>query len=74
MIDLLDVPTSKFALTWTKLAKQYGPLTFLTVPGQHVLVISSLEAAKELLEKRGSIYMDRPRFVMVGELVGKSLP
>ncbi|KAG8972279.1 hypothetical protein FRC05_010222 [Tulasnella sp. 425] len=68
--NLLDVPTSKFALTWTKLANQYGPLTFLTVPGQHVLVISSLEAAKELLEKRGSIYMDRPRFVMVGELVG----
>ncbi|KIO29648.1 hypothetical protein M407DRAFT_21235 [Tulasnella calospora MUT 4182] len=68
--NLLDVPNSRFALTWTKLAEKYGPLTFLTVPGQHVLIISSVEAAKDLLEKRGSIYMDRPRFVMVGELVG----
>ncbi|KAG9048571.1 hypothetical protein FS837_012512 [Tulasnella sp. UAMH 9824] len=68
--NLLDVPTSRFALTWTKLAEKYGPLAFLTVPGQHVLIISSVEAAKDLLEKRGSIYMDRPRFVMVGELVG----
>ncbi|KAG8896760.1 hypothetical protein FRC01_011632, partial [Tulasnella sp. 417] len=68
--NLLDVPTSRFALTWTKLADQYGPLTFLTVPGQHVLVITSFEAAKDLLEKRGSVYMDRPRFVMVGELAG----
>ncbi|KAG8986098.1 hypothetical protein FRB90_004229 [Tulasnella sp. 427] len=68
--NLLDVPTSKFALTWTKLAKEYGPLAFLTVPGQHVLVISSFEAARDILEKKGSVYMDRPRFVMVGEMVG----
>lgn len=52
------------------MAQRYGPLTFLTVPGQHVLVITSVEAAKDLLEKRGSIYVDRPRFVMVGELLG----
>lgn len=53
------------------MAQRYGPLTFLTVPGQHVLVITSVEAAKDLLEKRGSIYVDRPRFVMVGELLGE---
>ncbi|KIO27713.1 hypothetical protein M407DRAFT_232359 [Tulasnella calospora MUT 4182] len=68
--NILDLPKSQFALTWTKFGEQYGPLTWLTIPGRNFLVINSFEAAKEILEKRGSNYINRPRFVMMGELVG----
>ncbi|KAG8914565.1 hypothetical protein FRC00_012435 [Tulasnella sp. 408] len=70
--DLLDMPKSKFALTWDKFGEKYGALTFLNVAGQPFLILNSFEAAKELLETRGSNYVDRPRFVMVAELVGLS--
>lgn len=71
MSDLLDMPQSKFAMTWSKFGEQFGPLTWLTIPGQTILVINSLEAAKELLDKRALIYIDRPRFTMASELVGE---
>ncbi|KAG8932907.1 hypothetical protein FRC00_013904 [Tulasnella sp. 408] len=66
------MPTSRFALTWDKFAEKYGALTFLTVAGQPFLVLNSLEAAKELMDTRGSTYVNRPRFVMAAELVGLS--
>lgn len=71
--DLIDMPKSKFALTWSKFGEQYGPLTWLTVAGKNFLILNSIEAAKELLDTRGSIYVDRPRFVMCAELMGESL-
>ncbi|KAG8901308.1 hypothetical protein FRC00_007955 [Tulasnella sp. 408] len=51
------------------MGEKYGPLTWLTIPGQTVLVINAFEAAKELLEKRALIYVDRPRFAMADELL-----
>jgi hypothetical protein len=32
--------------------------------GRSIVVLNSVEAAVDLLEKRSSIYSDRPRFVM----------
>ncbi|KAG9019039.1 hypothetical protein FRB90_006995 [Tulasnella sp. 427] len=68
--NILDMPTSKFVLTYSKWGEKYGPLTWCVVPGQTILIINAFEEAKEILEKRGNIYADRPRLVMVGELVG----
>ncbi|KAG8928004.1 hypothetical protein FRC01_006590 [Tulasnella sp. 417] len=68
--NLFHVPSSRFALAYTELGNQYGPLTRLVFPGQNYLVVNSFEAAKELLERRGSIYQDRPRWVMLRELMG----
>lgn len=64
------MPKSEFALTWTKLGEQYGPMTWLTIPGKPFLILNSLEVARELLEQRGFIYTDRPRFAMIADLVG----
>ncbi|KAG8928726.1 hypothetical protein FRC01_005441 [Tulasnella sp. 417] len=66
------MPKSKMALTWDKFGEKYGPVTYLNVAGQSFLVLNSLEAAKELFGNRGSIYVDRPRFVMASELIGLS--
>jgi hypothetical protein len=38
--------------------------------GQPFIILSSPKAAFDLLEKRGAIYSDRPRFEMAGEIVG----
>lgn len=37
------------------------------VLGQPIVVIHSLEAAFDLLDKRGSIYSDRPGFALAQE-------
>lgn len=71
--DILDMPQSRFSITWSKLGEEYGPLTWLSIPGQNILVINSFEAAKELLDKRALIFVERPRFTMIAELLGGCL-
>lgn len=46
-----------------------GDLTFMSALGKTVLVLNTYEAANDLLGKRMA-YMDRPQFVMAGELMG----
>lgn len=36
--------------------------------GQSMIILDSLQAARDLLDKRSSIYSDRPRFVLFSEL------
>ena len=40
----------------------------MRVLGRPVIVINSLKAAKELMDKKGAIYSDRPRMVLFQEL------
>ncbi|KAJ7761965.1 cytochrome P450 [Mycena maculata] len=56
--------------TYGKWAEKWGDITSITVFGQPVIVLNSLEAATQVLEKKSSIYSDRPTFQMCGELVG----
>ncbi|KAG8971536.1 hypothetical protein FRC05_011013 [Tulasnella sp. 425] len=70
--NILEMPQSKFAIAYTRLGEKYGPLTWLTIPGQNILVVNSYEAAKELLEKRAVTFADRPRFTMLNEVLGLS--
>ncbi|KAF9043019.1 cytochrome P450 [Panaeolus papilionaceus] len=54
----------------TKWAKQFGDVVYLHVLGQGIVFLNSAEAAIDLLDKRGAIYSDKPKFVMAGELCG----
>ena len=38
--------------------------------GKHIVVLNSLKAAVEMLDKKSSKYSDRPTFTMCGELIG----
>ncbi|KAJ7607861.1 cytochrome P450 [Roridomyces roridus] len=40
------------------------------IAGRSIVILSSLEAAVNLLDKRSAIYSDRPRLPMVNELMG----
>ncbi|KZT12936.1 cytochrome P450 [Laetiporus sulphureus 93-53] len=50
-------------------ARQYGDVLYLRILQKEIIVLNSLRAARDLLEKRGFIYSDRPRFVMYCELI-----
>ncbi|KAG8877882.1 hypothetical protein FRB97_002953 [Tulasnella sp. 331] len=67
--NLRQMPSSYHWLTFAKWAQKYGPLTYLNIAGQPILIINTQEAAIDLLEKRASIYSDRPPLVMI-ELSG----
>ncbi|KIO29638.1 hypothetical protein M407DRAFT_70181 [Tulasnella calospora MUT 4182] len=58
------------ALNFADFGEKYGPATFLRLPGSNLLIINSYDVAYELLDKRGTLYADRPRMVMMGELIG----
>ncbi|CCL99955.1 uncharacterized protein FIBRA_01980 [Fibroporia radiculosa] len=51
-------------------AKKYGDIFSFNVFHKSFVVISSVQAAHDLLEKRGSKYSDRPRMVMLNEIMG----
>ncbi|KAI0365451.1 cytochrome P450 [Pilatotrama ljubarskyi] len=69
--NLKDIPSG--GTEWAKyaeLARKYASdLLYFTAFGTPLLVLNSFETAHELLDKRGALYSDRPRFVMVKELM-----
>ncbi|KAH6906695.1 cytochrome P450 98A3 [Coprinopsis sp. MPI-PUGE-AT-0042] len=59
--NLLQVANAKTKpwLMFLDWSKQYGDLVYVNVFGQPILVLNSLKAVNDLLEKRGSNYADR---------------
>lgn len=45
-----------------------GDVMSVEALGQNIIILNSIEAAQELLERRGSIYSDRAQTVMLHEL------
>ncbi|KAG8881299.1 hypothetical protein FRB97_009713 [Tulasnella sp. 331] len=62
--NLRQMPSSYLWLTFAEWGRKYGPLTYLNVLGQPILIINTHEAAVDLLEKRSAVYSDRPPFTM----------
>lgn len=68
--NIRDLTTKELWLPALQWAKRYGDVVYLHVFGQGLVFLNSPEAAFNLLDKRGSIYSDRPQQVMTGELCG----
>lgn len=47
-----------------------GDLVGLKVFGTNIVILNSEKAMRDLLETRGAIYSDRPKFTVLGELMG----
>ena len=74
--NLLDIPKESSWLAYAKFAKRYGGIFFLSslsskmssagdvlsfhVFGKVTIVLNTVKATKDLLDKRGEIYSDRP--------------
>ncbi|KAG1752629.1 cytochrome P450 [Suillus paluster] len=48
----------------------YGDISHVEVLGQHIMVLNSVNTAMEMLDKKSSLYSDRPVLPMGGELAG----
>ncbi|KAJ7495387.1 cytochrome P450 [Mycena latifolia] len=69
--NLFDVPANFQWETYMEWSKEYNSdILHLNLAGQSMIVLSSMEAATELLEKRSAMYSDRPEMPMVTELMG----
>ncbi|KAA1470672.1 cytochrome P450 [Dentipellis sp. KUC8613] len=51
------------------LGKEHGPLVYLNVLGQPLIVLNSPKVAADLLDRRAGNYSDRPRNIVAGDLM-----
>ncbi|KZW02337.1 cytochrome P450 [Exidia glandulosa HHB12029] len=70
-IDRKLLPRSEPWKTYAEWAKQYGPIFSFHILGQRIVILNSFEVASELLNKRASIYSDRPLKYMYDVLMGR---
>ncbi|KAJ7448564.1 cytochrome P450 [Mycena latifolia] len=69
--NLFDVPSVFQWETYMEWSKTFhSDILHLNIAGTSVIVLSSSDAAVDLLEKRSAIYSDRARMPMVSELMG----
>ncbi|KAF7342921.1 O-methylsterigmatocystin oxidoreductase [Mycena sanguinolenta] len=61
---LLRMPSTDSALVFHQWAKTYGPVMHLKILGQSMIILDSYQAALDLLDKKGLIYSDRPKFTL----------
>ena len=50
-----------------------GEVMYLNAAGQPTIVLNSLKSNFELLERRSIDYSDRPRYIMVQEIMSQDL-
>ncbi|KAG7439314.1 cytochrome P450 [Guyanagaster necrorhizus] len=65
--NLWDVPQAEDYpwRTYARWAATYGDILYLDIPGNPTVVVNSVKAAADLLEKRSRNYSDRPDFTML---------
>lgn len=68
--NLLAMPSSKEWLTFASWGEKWGDIVSVCIFGQQMIIVNSAEIATDMLEKKGSIYSDRPVMEMGGEMVG----
>ncbi|KZW01156.1 cytochrome P450 [Exidia glandulosa HHB12029] len=67
--NIVQFPGEPLAKGFAQLAKEYGPIFRLQVFGKRIVFVSSPKIASDLLDKRMSIYSDRPDWPMA-DLIG----
>ncbi|KAG2072078.1 cytochrome P450 [Suillus decipiens] len=68
--NIRDLPEIKRWLTFAEWGKKYGPISHIEILGQHIIVLNSVKHAVDMLDKKGTVYSDRPVLPMASELVG----
>lgn len=71
--NILQTPKETPWVHYYEWSKKYGPVMYLNMAGQPLIIINSLKAAQDLLSRRGAHYSDRPHLVVAGDLVTKGL-
>lgn len=67
--NLLNFPRAKPWLAYDAMTQRYGDVIHLNVLGQPIIVLGTMNAVSDLLEKRSDIYSDRLKLTMNRELM-----
>ncbi|KAJ7468475.1 putative monooxygenase [Mycena latifolia] len=62
--SVLEMPRTYPWIKFSEWAKEYGNVVYLDVVGQPLVILNSAEVARDLLDRRSSIYSDRPSLTM----------
>ncbi|KAH9942706.1 cytochrome P450 [Amylocystis lapponica] len=68
--NALQMPTGHEWLTFARWSRQYGDVIYVSAFDQATVVLNTLEAITDLLDRKNAIYSDRPRLLMAGEMMG----
>lgn len=60
-------------LEFYRMSREYGPVMYMNLAGQSAIILSTHQAAHDLLSVRSALYSDRPRVVMAGEFACKGM-
>ncbi|KZT05281.1 cytochrome P450 [Laetiporus sulphureus 93-53] len=72
--NALQMPLEYQQYAFAAWGDKYGDIVYARVLQKHIVILNSVRAARDLLEKRGATYSDRPRFVLLNELIGSLKP
>ncbi|KAJ7454128.1 cytochrome P450 [Mycena latifolia] len=69
--NVLDVPQERIWVALGAMGLKYNSdILYLNMLGTSLIVLNSVQAAEDLLDKRSAIYSDRPSLVMLNEVIG----
>ncbi|KAJ7252541.1 cytochrome P450 [Mycena rebaudengoi] len=69
--NLFGLPSEFEWETYAKWSKELGSdIIHLSVAGKSIIILSSVDVVFDLFDQRSAIYSDRPRSVMLNELIG----
>ena len=66
--NLRDMPSSDEWIVATEWSKRFGDLVHVEVLGSHILYVNSLATARDLFDKRSTVYSSRAKTVMLTEM------
>ncbi|KAG6864797.1 hypothetical protein C0991_007053 [Blastosporella zonata] len=66
--NILQMGDDHPELLFREWAKKFGKIVYVQILNQPMVILTDLEVARDLLDKRSSIYSDRPRFVLFSDL------
>ncbi|KAG5651409.1 hypothetical protein H0H81_008743 [Sphagnurus paluster] len=68
--NLMQMHGDHTEILFKEWAAKFGDIVYIRILNRPMVILSDLQATRDLLEKRSSIYSDRPRFVLFSELMG----
>ncbi|KAG2358772.1 cytochrome P450 [Suillus spraguei] len=68
--NIRDVPQIKPWLTFAEWGKEYGAISHIEILGQHFIVLNSVKSAVDMLDKKSTVYSERPILPVASDLVG----
>ncbi|KAF5374224.1 hypothetical protein D9758_004661 [Tetrapyrgos nigripes] len=71
--NVFQLPQTLQFLRFAEWKEEFGPIFSLNLAGQTVVVLNSHKVAADLLDRRSTMYSDRPRFIMAGEILGGNM-